>query len=49
MDPAFAAAHLDSHCIPTKRRRFPDQSAVTLSYAAAMSDSDLVEVHAWTR
>ena len=30
---------LDAHCIPTKRRRFPDQSAVTVSYAAATSDS----------
>ena len=49
MDPTFAAVPLGSHCIPTKRRRFPDQSAVTLSYAAAMSDSDLVEVRAWTR
>jgi hypothetical protein len=40
MDRTFDAAPLDSHCIPTKRRRFPDQSAVTVSYAAAMSGSD---------
>jgi hypothetical protein len=40
MDRTFDAAPLDSHCIPTKRRRFPDQSAVTAPYAAAMSGSD---------
>jgi hypothetical protein len=40
----FAAARLDSHCIPTKRRRFADQSSVAVSYAAAMSDSDDVNV-----
>lgn len=59
MDHTFAAATLDSHCIPTKRRRFADQSAVTLSYAAddpmrarihmyARLDN-LVEGHTWTR
>ena len=40
MDRMFDAAPLDAHRIPTKRRRFPDQSAVTVSYAAATSGSD---------
>jgi hypothetical protein len=36
----FDAYPFGRPCIPTKRRRFPDQSAVTASYAAATSGSD---------
>jgi hypothetical protein len=47
MDRMFDAAPLDSHCIPTKRRRFADQSAVTISYAA--DDSMRARIHMYAR
>jgi hypothetical protein len=43
----FDAVRLDSHCIPTKRRRFADQSAITLSYA--VDDSMRARIHMYAR
>jgi hypothetical protein len=37
----FDGISVDCHCIPTKRRRFADQSAASVPYAAAMSGSDM--------
>jgi hypothetical protein len=49
MDRRFDAVALGSHCIPTKRRRFADQSAVTLSYAADESMRARIDMYARER